>query len=133
MSAFVGSTININIPVGDETVVLVCRRPTAQEQSTFLKDRFEAKGRKVKSHLYESRAALIDKILIDVRNAEFETAAGERFTLNKDTALSESDRHWWSNLLGVTVTCWKDLIPVSWKSSAAMRFEDAQPEDEEKN
>jgi hypothetical protein len=131
VSAVIGSTIAINIPVGDETVVLVCRRPTTQEQSKFLKDRFEAKGRKVKSHLYETRVALIDKILLDVKNAEYETASGERKPLNNGTSLADEDKRHWSGILGTTVETWRDLIPPSWKSSAAMRFEDPQPEDDE--
>jgi hypothetical protein len=131
VSAVIGSTIAINIPVGDETVVLVCRRPTTQEQSQFLKDRFEAKGRKVKSHLYETRVALIDKILLDVKNAEYVTASGEKKPLNSATVLTDEDKRHWSGILGMAVETWKDLIPQSWQSSAAMRFEDTQPEDDE--
>jgi hypothetical protein len=130
MSAVISSTIRIDVPVGDETVTFICRRPTAQEQSKFLTNRFEAKGRKVKSHLYEARAALIDKVLIDVKNAEYETAAGERRPLNKETQLTEEDKRHWSGIFGTAVESWKDLIPMSWKSSAAMHFEDPQPEGE---
>ena len=131
----IGSTVSIRIPVGDETVTFICRRPSASEHSKFLRDRFEAKGRKMQNHLYEAREALIDKILVDVQGAEFETAEGIGVALNNKTTLNDADVAKWSGLLGVQVTSWKDLIPASWKSSAAMRFEDAQPDDEadEKN
>lgn len=127
----IGGTVSIKIPVGDETVTFICRRPTAAEQSRFLKDRFEAKGRKMQNHLYEARAELMDKILQDVVGAQFEGADRKPQTFNKDTVLGETDRAHWSGILGIKVEGWKDLIPASWKSSAAMRFEDAQPDGEE--
>lgn len=126
----IGSSIRIKVPVGDDSVEFICRRPTAEEQSKFLRDRFETKGRKVKSHLYETRVALIDRIATDIAGAQYENAAGETVPLNAQTVLSEEDKRKWAGILGVPVKDWRDLVPASWKSSAAMRFEDAQPEDE---
>ncbi len=131
MSVAIRRNIEISIDVSGDKVIIVCRRPTPQEQSAFLNARFEAKGRKVRSHLYEAREALIDKIMVDVRNATYETAAGELKPLNSQTVLAQQDQDHWSSILGVQVQNWKDLIPVSWKSSAAMHFEDPHPEDDE--
>lgn len=130
MSVAIRRTVEIEVLVGGETVTLVCRQPTAQQLSGFLNARFEAKGRKVKSHLYSARTGLIDQVLVDIKNATYENAQGELKTLNASTVLSEGDVAYWSGILGSKVESWKDLIPMSWKSSAAMRFEDPQPEDD---
>jgi hypothetical protein len=127
----IGSTMRVRIPVGEEAVTLVCRRPQAQELSRFLGERFETKRNKVKSRLIEARVALIDKILVDVEGAQYVGEDGETRALCASTALSIGDQRHWTTVLGKTVNAWKDLIPDSWKSSAAMRFEDAAPEDEE--
>lgn len=124
------SNVSIKVPVGGETVTFVCRRPSAQVMSAFLKNRFETKGKRVKSNLYEARATLIDKILFDIEGAEYESADGQSVPLNRNTVLTDADKQKWQGILGIPVNDWKDLIPLSWKSSAAMSFEDAQPDDE---
>lgn len=126
----ISGVVRVKVQVGSDTVVLVCRRPTAPEQSAFLGARFKTKGRKVKSELYEAREAFIDKILIDAEGAEFASGTGVR-PLNASTDLSAEDRQQWTRIMGKPVDRWQDLIPVSWKSSAAMTFEDpAQDEGE---
>lgn len=128
----ISRVVKVKVPVeGGETVTLVCRRPTSQELSGFLNARFDTRGKKVKSKLYEARTALINKILVNVEDANFEKADGGCAMLNAQTVLSEEDQAHWSGLLGTPVTGWKDLIPVSWMSSAAMAFEDPAPEDED--
>ena len=129
MAVTISGTIKIDVPVAGATVTLVCRRPTAQELSKFLNARFETQGRKVKSRLYEARTALIDKILVDVKNAEYATPEGEPKPLNCATVLGEREVEYWTAVNGAPVQSWKDLIPMSWKSSAAMHFEDQQPEE----
>jgi hypothetical protein len=131
MPAVISNRVRIPVPVGDDTVVFICRRPTAAEQSEFLSARFQAKGRKVKSHLYDARQDLIYKVLVDMEGAEYETKAGERQPLNARTLLSDEDKGYWAGILGEQVTSWVDLIPVSWLSSAAMFFEDPAPEEAE--
>jgi hypothetical protein len=124
------ATVSVTVPVGDDKVVMVCRRPTAAELSRFLGDRFESKGKKVKSRLYEARTALVDKILVDARGASFQDAAGETRVLDASTTLNDDDKRMWAGIMGKPVETWKDLIPESWKSSVAMTFEDAQPDEE---
>ena len=129
MSAVISNSIRINVMVdGGEKVVFICRRPKAQELSNFLNKRFQTKGTRVKSQLYEAREALIDKILVNVEGAEYEDAAGQVKPLNASTVLSDQDKTHWAGILGESIESWKDLIPMSWKSSAAMTFEDAKPE-----
>lgn len=127
------STIRIQIPVGGETVTFVCRQPSAQEVSKFLDTRFETRRNKVRSRVYEARAVLIDKILVDIENAEFRDAEGAVRPLNAQTQLSEQDKAACSAVMGLQVESWKDLIPLNWKASAAMRFEEAAPEENEGN
>lgn len=128
----IGRTVKVKVQVeGGETVVLVCRRPTAPELSKFLGARFEHKGRKVKSKLYPAREEFIDKILVDVEGAQFERADGSTLPLNRAVELSDADKAHWSGICGTQVEGWKDLIPASWKSSAAMTFEDPQPESDD--
>jgi hypothetical protein len=133
MAGLVSNRVRISVPVSGEEVVLICRRPTSAEMSDFLSKRFTAKGRKVHSHLYEAREELMAKILVDAENAEYETQQGERKPLNAQTVLSDEEKAYWSGILGKKVNGWFDLIPLSWLSSAAMAFEDPQPDDEEKN
>jgi hypothetical protein len=130
MPVVVSQQIRITVPVGGETVTLICRRPSTSELNAFLKARFEAKGRKVKSHLYDAREELMYKILRDAQNAQYETASGETKDLNAQTVLTDEDKPHWSSILGKKVESWIDLVPLSWLSSAAMHFEDAQPEEE---
>ncbi len=124
MAVSITSKIRILVPVGDENVVLICRKPTAAEHSAFLKGRYEQKGRKVRDQSYDAREELMYKILVDAENAEYETAAGETKPLNSRTVLSDEDKSHWSRVLGKTVNSWIDLMPISWLSTAAMSFEE---------
>ncbi len=131
MPGLVSTKVRISVPIGNESVVLICRRPTAAELNAFLQRRFEAKGKKVKSHLYDAREELMYRILVDAENAEYEHKDGTTAPLNARTVLSEDDKAHWSSVLGKQVNTWIDLVPLSWLSSAAMHFEDPSPEDEE--
>ena len=115
----------IAIDVNGDTVVFICRVPSATELSKFLNSRFETKRNKVKSCVYEAREEFINKIATDIENATYAGADGEEKPLNAQTVLSDQDKTYWSGILGVPVQTWKDLIPLSWKSSAAQRFEDS--------
>jgi hypothetical protein len=124
------ANVEVNIDVQGETVCLVCRHPSAAELSGLLRGRYQAKGRKVKDRLYETRRDFIDRILIDCRNATFANAKHESVALDASTVLTDEDKTLWSGILGERVEIWKDLIPLNWKSSAAMTFEDQMPSDE---
>ena len=125
------STIRISVPVGDEDVILVCRRPSADEVSKFLNSRFTTHRNKVKSNLYPARVAFVDSILVDAENVTFVTASGEEKPLNAATVLTPDDASHWSKVLGEAVSCWKDLISMPWKSTVAMYFEEQQGGGEE--
>ena len=133
MAGLIANKIRIPITAGGEEVILVCRRPTAVETSTFLSQRFTAQGRKVKSNLYAAREELMRKVLVDVENAQYETKAQELKPLTAQAVLSDEDKAYWSGILGKPVASWIDLIPLSWLSSGAMYFEDSAPEDAEGN
>jgi hypothetical protein len=129
MISTLSSNIRIPIPVGDEEVVLICRKPTTEEMNNFLSSRFVAKGRKVQQNFVEERVKLIDKILVNIENVGYENAQGEMVPLTAQTQLSDEDKAHAAALLGCKVGSWKDLINVNWKCAAAMRFEEPQTED----
>lgn len=131
MALALTTKLRIPISVGGETVTMICRQPTAKEVSNFLAQRFETKRNKIKSRLYEARPEFARKILIDVENAQYETSNGEIKQLTAQTVLTEDDTRHATALLGRPVETWLDLIPDSWFSAVAMRFEDAAPEDED--
>ncbi len=134
MAVQIKTTRRVAIDVAGETVVFICRIPSAQELSKFLNGRFTQKRNKVESRVYEARAEFIDKILVDVEGAEFEGADKTIRPLNAQTVLTEDDKVMWRGIMGTPVETWKDLIQLSWKSSAALRFEDSSNEgDDEKN
>jgi hypothetical protein len=118
-------TRRIPIDVNGETVVFVCRVPSAAELSKFLNGRFATVRNKVNSRVYEAREEFINKIAVDVENATYAGADGIEKPLSAATALSDEDKTFWSGMFGQRVESWKDLIPLSWKSSAAQRFEDS--------
>jgi hypothetical protein len=121
-------TRRISIPVGDESVTIIVREPSSKERSDFLTSRFEMQGRKVKNQMTEARARFIRPLLLDVENATYEDAHGVPHPLNKSTTLSEEDKSYVEGVLGIPVKDWRDLVNISWLSSAAMAFEDAAPE-----
>lgn len=133
MAVAARSRIRVKVAVaGGETVVFICRQPTAAEQSRFLNARFEQKGRKVESRLYPARATFMDQIALDIEGAEYELADGTLAPLTAATVLSDEDRSRMGGIIGQPVKSWKDLIPMAWKSQAAQRFEDGTtPDDEE--
>ena len=120
----------ITIPVGDEQVILILREPTSKERSDFLTARFQVQGRKVKSHVSEARARFIRPLLLEIENAEYENADGVFVPLNSKVTLSETDKSSVGLVLGAPVNDWRDLVNVTWLSSAAMAYEDAAPETE---
>jgi hypothetical protein len=128
----IASTRRVSIDVSGETVTFICRTPTAAEQSRFLNSRFSTERNKVKTRIYEARAEFMDLITVDVEGATYEQANDDEAKLSKATVLNDADKSMWAGILGAPVKSWKDLIPLSWKSSAAQRFEDSnnQPEDE---
>lgn len=130
-------TIRIPVAVGNETVIFVCRQPTAAEISNFLSHRFVRRRNKVQDRLYEARAVFVDTILIDVENVQYRAATGEVRPLNSQTELSDADKTQQSQRIGQPVSTWKDMLQVNWKSAVAMYFEDQQTlgedEDDEGN
>ena len=125
MPVAISSTRRISIDVGDETVTFVCRPPSGADISTFLSARFKTKRNKVESFVYPARAAFFDRIVINAENATYEAADSTQQTLDAGTMLTDADKTKWGVLLGIQISGWKDLIPLSWKSSLAQRFEDS--------
>jgi hypothetical protein len=128
MPEVVSNNIRITVPIGNEDVVFICRRPTTKEISKFLSSRYVQKRNKVETRLYEAREAFVNSILVDVENVTFRNAANESLPLNAATILTEADRASWAMQLDVKPSelTWKDLVPLNWKSGVAMYFEDTQ-------
>ena len=126
------SSIRIAISAGSEDVVFICRRPSGKEISKFLGKRFTTHRNKVQSRLYEARAEFVDSILLDVENVTFRTVEGETVPLNSKLQLTDADRAAWAVNLDVRAAevDWKSLIPINWKSSVAMFFEDSGSDEE---
>jgi hypothetical protein len=125
MALIEATSVRIRVPVGDDDVVFVCRRPTGREISKFLSSRYVTKRNKMEPRLYEARLEFVNSILRDVEKATFRNAAGDELPLNAAATLTAEDKALWSGTLGEPVECWKDLIPVTWKSAVAMYFEDS--------
>lgn len=104
-------TLRISVPVGNEEVVFVVRRPSAQEISRFLSRRVENKRNKMTSRLYEAREEFANSIIQDVEGAEYISPSGETLPLN------------------AKVEGWLDMVPLNLKTSVAMFFEDVQGEE----
>jgi hypothetical protein len=113
------------VPVGNEEVTLILRRPSAEEVSRFHNKRFVQHGRKFDNVQGTARINFIDSVLIDVANATYTNAAGLELPLNSKVELDEEDRRYASAILGAPVTSWKDLVNPTWKISAAMQFEES--------
>jgi len=104
-------SIKFTIDVGDETVTLICKQPTAIEQQKFLKARFDTKKRgKLKDKSIEAAIEFADLILLDVENVEYEGTGGKMLPLTNK------------------VEGWKDLLPPNWKVSLAGRFSEPEIE-----
>lgn len=134
MAKAAAATRRIAIEANGETVVFICRVPSGAEVSAFLNARFVTQRNKVVSNVYTAREAFINKIAIDVENATYEGTDGLEKPLNASVSLTEEEKTYWSGLMGIRVETWKDLIPLSWKSSAAQQFEDSATQgDDPKN
>ncbi|HZL56927.1 MAG TPA: hypothetical protein VFC21_07590 [Bryobacteraceae bacterium] len=123
----------VAIDVNGETVVFICRTPSAGEMSAFLNSRFITKRNKVESRAYEAREAFMDKVAIDIENATYAGADGVEKPLDASTVLSSDEKTYLAGILGKPVDSWKDVIPMQWKSSAAQRFEDSATAPEEED
>jgi hypothetical protein len=118
-------TISVRVPVGDEEVVLVLRRPSAAEVSRFHNNRFKQHGRRFDNVQGTARIEFIDSILLDVENATYTNAEGVELALNAKVDLEEADRRYAASILGAPVDSWKQLVNPTWKISAAMQFEES--------
>jgi len=130
------TTRRITIVVGEEAVTFICRLPAPDEQSKFLNSRFTQKRNKVESNVYPARVAFMDKITLDIEGATFVDAEGAEKPLNASAVLTDADKAKWMKALGLrSIESFLDLIPLSWKSSAAQQFEDnaSASEGDEKN
>jgi len=123
--------IRVVVEAGGEDVIFICRQPSAAERSKFLSSRFVTKRNKMVSRLYEARAEFVDQILLDVENIQYCASNGEIRQLNAQAELSDADKAEYSTVHGVEVRGWRDMIPLNWKSSVAMYFEDQQSQGEE--
>jgi hypothetical protein len=121
----------VSIDVAGGTVTFICRTPSASEQSKFLNSRFATKRNKVETRVYAARAEFMDQITVDVEGVTYVNAEGAEFPLNAAASLTDADKAKWTAVLGVTIKSFRDLIPLSWKSSAAQRFEDSNNSDSE--
>lgn len=120
--------IRIRVNTGqDEPAILIVRRPSADAVQRFLKARTVTRRNKLENHAYEARIDFIDGILVDVEGVAYEDLQGEVHPLNSSVSLENVH----PDVRG-SASSWKDLIPVNWKSSAAMYFEDSDDAEEER-
>lgn len=107
--------ITLDFNMGEANPTLIFREPTPQELRSFLKSRFIRKGSKVDDQTLEAREKFADMLLIGCENVEIQNG-------------SEGPQP-----LTPQVADWKAKIPVNWKTSCAIRFEEREtvsPEDE---
>jgi len=121
----IGTSRRVLIDVAGETVTFICRHPSAQELSRFLNARFIHKRGKTETNLSGSRSIFMDQITTDLEGGTFEAADGTEQPIDASYQLTEADKTKWTGILGVKVSSFLDLIPMSWKSSAAQQFEDS--------
>jgi hypothetical protein len=132
----IASNRRVSINIAGDVVTFICRTPTAEEHSKFLNGRFNTKKNRVESNVYPARAAFMDKITVNIEGATYEDAEGVERPLNASTSFTDADKKKWAGELGLpSIESWRDLIPLSWKSSAAQQFEDSATaaEEDEKN
>lgn len=126
----IDETVKIPVDAGGETVTFEVDRPSGAQLRSFLDARFKTKGKRIKTDLAGARVAFLSRILINAEGLQFRDAEGKVRDLNKDTALTDSDKDKWARVLGEkTISSWKQLIPVNMLSSAAQHFEDSGPEE----
>lgn len=113
----IGDNERCVIQVGETpNPVLILRTPTRQELKAFLSSRWEHRRNKMEDRTVEARERFIDALLIDVENVAVRVG-DQAVPLTKDMA------------------DWKSRIPVNWKTSLAIRFEEQETltGDDEKN
>lgn len=98
---------------GEPKPVLILRSPSAEELRAHLAGRFRKGGKaadqfRITEQLMVSREAFIDSILVDCENVGYLLPDGSHGILNKD------------------VSGWKAKIPINWKTSIAMRYEEQE-------
>lgn len=101
------------IQIGEEpNPVLILRRPTNNEVKEFLKSRFVRKGGKMVDQSVEAREKFVNTLLVDCENVE----------IKKDgVAVS----------LKSGIPDWTSYIPLNWKTSIAIKFEEQETVSEE--
>lgn len=87
--------------------VLSLRQPTAQQIKNFLQQRFVRKGNRVEDNSIEAREKFINALLDKVGNVEVKGADGNYVDL-------------------MTLPDWKERVPLNWKTSVALKFEEAE-------
>jgi len=70
-----------NIPVTDNlsqnTAIFTCRSPTTAEKTSYLNEAVVRKGKKVVSQLPEARAKYAQKLIIGIRDGDWEIPVGQ--------------------------------------------------------
>lgn len=100
--------LRFTIQMGEEkNPVLILRQPTARELKTFLQGRFVRKGNKIQDVSVEARENFVNALLERVENVEVKGLHGGYVEI-------------------MTLPDWKDRIPLNWKTSIAIKFEEAE-------
>lgn len=122
----ISSTKRIKIPTANgESVVFICRKPTATEVSKFLSARYTRHRNKMQDRRVEAQVSFAKSILLDVENLGYEpvdgngVSTGKVVALTKSTVLSDDDKRVYG------AHDWKDVIQANWLVSVAMQFEEA--------
>jgi len=107
----------IDVGEGENNPTLIIRRPSDKEMQRFLASRWERKGSKVVDRTIDARREFVDALLEGCERIEIEQADGTYTDLTPNG------------------NGWKDSIPLNWKTSLAMRFEEQEAftGDDEKN
>ena len=91
----------------EDNPVLILKQPTPQQIKNFLQQRFFRKGNKVEDNSIEAREKFINLLLEKVKNVEIKDSSGNYVSI-------------------MTLPDWKDRIPLNWKTSLAIKFEEAE-------
>lgn len=98
----------IQLGQGPDNPILILRQPTPAEVKAFLTGRFVRKGTKVQDESVTARERFIDTLLISVLHVEVKDPSGNYVALNPD------------------FPNWQEKIPVNWKTSIAVHFEERE-------
>lgn len=98
----------IQLGQGPDNPILILRQPTPAEVKAFLTGRFIRKGNKVQDESVTAREKFIDTLMIGIQNVEIRDSSRNYIALSPD------------------FPNWKEKIPVNWKTSIAVRFEEAE-------